>query len=125
MSSCLVLLQQFTLLFPGGGVEARFTAMTSGWLAFCQRRKETCSQQQPFFSLKPEALCSIFFRLMRLHACVHFPCMRAIANAASGTSLLEEAVQGQLGVQNFVRLAGGGLAERFHNYLAHGNLVTH
>ena len=41
ISSSLVVLQQFELLFPGGGVDARFAAMTSRWRDFCRSKKDT------------------------------------------------------------------------------------
>lgn len=41
VASSLVVLQKFDCLFPGGGVEARFSSMTSEWLQYCKNKKDT------------------------------------------------------------------------------------
>lgn len=43
LASALVVLQQFTMLFPGGGVDARFCSMTALWIQYCRSRRDTLS----------------------------------------------------------------------------------
>ena len=52
ISSSLVILQKFEVLFPGGGVDARFQSMTAQWLEFCKARKDAHSKQNKCCNLK-------------------------------------------------------------------------